>query len=115
MPCARGGGGYARGVRSMSSLALAAIVAGCATRGASLPSDAQPAIDYAVTPPAPGSWTVQVEARVERSPSDRLVAPEADRAVTHVVQVDGSSVAPLPREGDTWLAPACRKRCTLRY
>jgi predicted metalloprotease with PDZ domain len=102
-------------VRSTSALALAALVTGCAAGGASSPAGAQAEIDYAVTPPAPGSWTVQVEARVRRSPSDRLVAPEAEGAVTHVVQVDGSSIVPLARAGDGWLAPACRTRCTVRY
>jgi predicted metalloprotease with PDZ domain len=101
-------------VRSTSSLALAALV-GCAAGRAPSPSGAQPLIDYAVTPPGPGSWTVQVEARVERAPGDRLVAPEAGGAVTGVVQVDRGSRVPLVRAGEGWLAPDCRKRCTVRY
>jgi predicted metalloprotease with PDZ domain len=50
-----------------------------------------------VEPPAEGSWVVRVEATLENAPSDRLVLPEAEGAV---------SVAP---HAD------CRVRCKVEY
>jgi predicted metalloprotease with PDZ domain len=68
-----------------------------------------------VTPPAKGSWTLAVEARLERAPSDRLVAPEAAGAMTDVQVDDGGHWLAVPRAGDSWIVPACRGACTVRY
>lgn len=101
-------------VRPTSVLALAAVLTGCV--GGHAPSGpASPLVAYAVTPPPAGSWTIHMEARIERAPGDRVVAPEAGDAVANVVEVRGASTVPLARAGDGWLAPSCHERCTLRY
>ena len=80
----------ARACALAGGLALAA----CTPRA---PAPPHPSYAYVVTPPAEGSWGLQVEATLEHAPSDRLVLPEADGAVS----VD-------PHED-------CRSRCVVRY
>jgi hypothetical protein len=74
-----------------------------------------PAYRYAVAPPAEGSWRLDVEATLEGAPSDHLVAPDTDGLLREVDLVGPGGVSPLPRDGDAFVAPACRSRCTLRY
>jgi hypothetical protein len=60
------------------AILLIAVAIGACGRGA-LPTGAsppRPSYTYSVTPPAAGSWIVDVEARLEGAPSDRLVAPD---------------------------------------
>jgi hypothetical protein len=106
--------GYAGSLRSLPVLALTALLTACVGARGSSPA-APSLIVYAVTPPPAGSWKVHVEARIEGAPGDRLVAPEARGALGNLVEVRGSSTAAVPREGEGWLAPSCRKRCTLEY
>jgi hypothetical protein len=84
-------------------------------RDAHAPGGPPPAYEYAIAPPPRGSWTLAVEARLERAPSERLVAPESQGALGDVRIADGARWEPLTRAGDAWLAPACRRECTLRY
>jgi predicted metalloprotease with PDZ domain len=57
---------------------MALAIAACArTVAPSSTSGPRPSYVYEVTPPAEGSWTVEVDAQLEGAPSDRLVAAEA--------------------------------------
>jgi hypothetical protein len=56
-----------------------------------------------------------VEARFERAPGERLVAPDGGGSLRDVALVDGTTTTPLPVDGDGWRAPSCRDRCTVRY
>ena len=47
--------------------------------------------------------------------SDRLVLPEGEIGASSVSLVVDGAPRPLPRQGDAWIAPSCRDRCTLRY
>jgi len=64
---------------------LIAVAIGACARGTSPAGATHPCPSYAytVTPPAPGSWIVDVEARLEGAPSDRLVGPEPLRVSRH--------------------------------
>jgi predicted metalloprotease with PDZ domain len=79
------------------------------------PVNEPPRYAYAIAPPASGSWTLEVEATFERSPTARLVAPAAEMAVRDVTLVTTGSSTPLARDQDGWLAPPCRSRCKIRY
>lgn len=73
-----------------------------------------PSYDYEVTPPPAGSWRLHLEARFENAPGDRLVGAGG---VTRVDLIEGNearTLAPGPG-GEGWLAPACRRACTVRY
>jgi predicted metalloprotease with PDZ domain len=94
-------------------LALAFALAGCARPAA--PAGPTTSCDYEITPPAAGSWIVQVEARLRNAPTPRLVDPDAPEALRNVVLVEAGGERPVPREQDAWIAPACRDACTLRY
>jgi predicted metalloprotease with PDZ domain len=91
----------------------ASLAAGCASAAA--PARQPPRYTYAISPPASGSWMLQVEATLERAPTARLIVPVAEPSVRDVVLVDGGSRGLLARDGDAWLAPPCRSRCTIRY
>ena len=110
-----------RGAIASAVLAIAAWAAviscascapSCGPRG---PGATQPVYSYAIAPPVAGSWRLQVEATLERSPTGRLVAPEIPEGPLDLVLVDAAGGSPLPRDGDAFLAPACLSRCTLRY
>jgi predicted metalloprotease with PDZ domain len=94
-------------------LASAWLVAGCSHDA--VPREVLAEYWYAVTPPAAGSWMLQVEARFERAPSSSLVLPDADAAVRDLVLLDGSDARPLGRQGDAWIAAPCVVRCIVRY
>jgi predicted metalloprotease with PDZ domain len=102
-------------VRLAWPLAVAAALTACGARDAASPGGAVPSYTYRIAPPAAGSWTLEVEARLERAPSERLVAPEATAALRSVSLVEPAGSRALPRAGDAWLAPSCRTRCTVRY
>jgi hypothetical protein len=79
------------------AILLAAVAIGACVRGAS-PAGAthqRPSYAYTVTPPVAGSWIVDVEARLDGAPSNRLVGPEPLRVSLH----DGE----------------CTRTCRLRY
>jgi hypothetical protein len=95
--------------------AAAVALTACVSRDASSPGGPPPAYEYLVTPPPRGSWIVGVEARLERAPSERLVAPESEGALGDVRIAEGTRWEPVERGGNAWLAPACRRACTLRY
>lgn len=67
------------------------------TGATSAASPQPPSYVYAITPPAEGSWVVEVDAQLERAPSDRLVAQEA--GVLRVSRHDGD----------------CTRSCRVRY
>jgi predicted metalloprotease with PDZ domain len=92
---------------------VALATAACAHPAA--PVRPTPSCEYEVTPPAAGSWTVKVQARLRNAPGPRLVDPEAAGALRNVVLVDGGAERPLPREREAWVAPACQGACTVRY
>ena len=75
----------------------------------------EPQLSYLLVPPPAGSWTVHVEARFERAPTDRLVGPEVGGTLPRIELVDGDGARALPREQGAWRAPSCRERCTIRY
>ena len=95
-------------------LAAALALSACAHSG-SRHSIAPSSCEYAIAPPASGSWILHVEARFERATSERLVAPEAGAGIRQVSLVEDGTSRLLARQGDAWLAPSCRARCTLRY
>ena len=80
-----------------------------------VPAESRALYSYRITPPAEGSWRLEVEATFEGAPSDRLEVPEATDSTHEVTLVAGGGTTPLARDGDAWLAPACRGRCTVRY
>ncbi len=96
-------------------VAVVALLTACGVRDAASPGDGRGSYTYVIAPPGAGSWLLEVEARIEHAPSERLVAPEATSALRSVSLVDGARAVPLPRAGDAWLAPSCRARCTVRY
>jgi predicted metalloprotease with PDZ domain len=102
-------------VRVAPAVALGVVLTACGVRDAAAPVAAPPSYEYAIVPPPRGSWTLAVEARLERAPSDRLVVPEAAGATTAVEVSEGGSWRPVARAGDAWSVPGCRGRCTLRY
>jgi hypothetical protein len=93
-------------------ISCASCAPSCGPRG---PGAAQPAFSYTIAPPVAGSWVLEVEATLERSPTGRLVAPESARSLRDVVLVGTGGGSPLVRDGDAFLSPACLSRCTLRY
>jgi len=99
----------------LAVVAVAALVTACGARDAASPGASLPSYAYAITPPPAGSWMLEVEARIERAPSERLAAPEATAALRSVTLVEGARSVPLLLAGDAWLAPSCRTRCTVRY
>ena len=106
---------YRGRVRPSLLLASPLLLTACGARLAASPGDPAASYAYVIAPPAAGSWKLDVEARFEGAPSERLVMPEGPEAVGDVVLVDGAGVHPIPRAGDAWVAPACRSRCTVRY
>ncbi len=90
---------------------LAALSGASCVRHTAAPVTEPPEYDYAIAPPAAGSWVLRVEATYERAPSARLVAPEAGEAL----RVDTGGADGITREGEAWVAPACRTRCSLSY
>lgn len=93
---------------------LVVLVAAC-SRDAAAPVAGTPAYEYAVTPPVRGSWAVAVEARLERAPSERLVLPEGERALGNVQIAVRGRWEEVARAEGAWVAPACRRACTVRY
>jgi hypothetical protein len=85
---------------------------GCATH---VPVLSRPVCVYVIAPPAAGSWVLRVEATFERSPSARLVAPEAGDALREVALSRDGVVVSLSRDEGGFLAPDCTSRCTVRY
>ncbi len=106
-----------RGFLATGVMAAALGAASCAPScGPRMPAAVAPRYAYVVTPPAEGSWILHVEATLAGAPSGRLVAPEIDAAMRDVVLVGaGDTTAPPVRDGDAFVAPACRSRCTVRY
>jgi predicted metalloprotease with PDZ domain len=94
-------------------LAGLSLAAGCSHPAA--PTAEPPRYAYSVTPPAPGSWLLQVEARFERSPNSLLIIPDAEAAVRDLVLADPGGARPLARQGDAWLAETCLHQCVVRY
>ena len=92
----------------------ASFALGCARPTAPAAED-PPACDYAIAPPAAGSWILDVQASLARAPATLLVAPEASDAVREVTIADGDHWRALARTADGWLAPECRTRCAVRY
>jgi predicted metalloprotease with PDZ domain len=92
--------------------AILAVLAGCARHPATAPPSPG-AWDYEVTPPPAGSWSLAVEATIERATSDQLVIEGETQAVKDVALVDGGGR--VERRGDGWVVPACRARCRVRY
>ena len=104
---------WAPGVLAIiASAPLASCAPACGVRA---PSAAQPVYRYTIAPPPAGSFLLHVEATLEQSPSDRLVAPEAHGSLVDAALVGSSGVSPLKRDRDAFVAPACRSRCTIRY
>ncbi len=81
------------------AILVTALVMGACARVAS-PSGtaaARPSYVYGVTPPPDGSWTVDVDAQLERAPSDRLATPE------------GGALSVSRHDGD------CTRSCRVHY
>lgn len=72
-------------------------------------------VSYEVTAPAPGSWTLEVEAHISGAATPRLDDEEAGASLTRVRLVEGGAERDVPRAGEGWWAPSCRGTCTLRY
>jgi predicted metalloprotease with PDZ domain len=96
-------------------LALSLAACGLSMCSPRAPGSARASYSYVITPPPEGSWTLRVEATFEGAPGDRLQAPEAVEAIRAVALVGAAGPMPLSRQGDAWLAPACRARCAVRY
>jgi predicted metalloprotease with PDZ domain len=56
-----------------------------------------------------------VEATFERAPSSRLIAPDSADAMREMASIHDGVSTPLLRDGDAFVAPECRVRCTIRY
>jgi predicted metalloprotease with PDZ domain len=89
--------------------------AACGSRDATSPAGLHPEYEYAIVPPGAASWSLAVEAHLHEAPSERLVAPEAEGTVGDVLADRGGRWELVRRENDAWLAPECRRSCTLRY
>jgi predicted metalloprotease with PDZ domain len=111
---ARTTGAWTRGVLAgLASATLAACAPSCGPRA---PAAAQPVFRYAVVPPPAGSFVLHVQATLEHSPTERLVAPESGGLLGDVVLVGAAGEStPVARDGDAFVASACRSRCSLRY
>ncbi len=112
------GRGAAPGLRAFTVGALGGLLAlttGCASRTRPGGSDQTPAYAYTIDPPPEGSWRVAVEATFERAPSARLVAPRDRAAFQDVVVVEPRATQTVPADGEAWVVPECRSRCTIRY
>jgi hypothetical protein len=96
----------------VAALALASCALSCAPRA---PVREHAVYSYAVAPPPEGSWTLEVEATLEGAPTGRLIAPESVASLHDVVLIGSGGISPLVRDGDAFLAPACRSRCAIRY
>jgi hypothetical protein len=96
------------------AVVLGLAIAACSGRPAS-PTPGAPQYAYAIAPPAAGSWRLEVEARFEGAPADKLVAPDAAGSLRDVVLVEGTSTTPLATAEGAWMAPSCRRSCTVRY
>jgi hypothetical protein len=96
-----------------SAIGTAVLAVGC-TRSATPPGFTGQ-YDYALAPPAQGSWVLGVDVTVDHAPSDRFAAPSAPEAFRDVAVWSGGSWAPAPRDGDGWSAGACRRHCVLHY
>jgi predicted metalloprotease with PDZ domain len=96
-------------------VAVVSLLTSCGAREASSPGAILPSYSYSIAPPPAGSWMLEVEARIDHAPSERLVAPEATAAMRSVSLVEGASSHPLSLAGGAWLVPSCRTRCTVRY
>ncbi|HEY8041357.1 MAG TPA: hypothetical protein VIF15_16240 [Polyangiaceae bacterium] len=96
-------------------VALGALLTAACARDAARPEVAAPSYFYAIAPPAQGSWTLRVEARFDRAPSDHLVAPEAAGVLREVSLLEGHAFRPVPRSGEAWVVPECRTSCTVGY
>jgi hypothetical protein len=71
---------------------------------------------YVLSVPPAGSWILDIEATLERAPSDVLVGPAPERALRDVSLVDALGTPHgIARHGDTWSAPECRRSCRIRY
>ena len=64
----------------LMAVAIGACVRGTSPAGATHP---HPSYAYTVTPPAAGSWIVDVEARLDGAPSNRLLGPEVLQVSRH--------------------------------
>lgn len=101
-------------MRLVAALAATFGLSACA-HARSLPVAGPGSIDYTLTVPAKGSWILDVEVQMAGARSDRLVLPEGEIGASSVSLVVDGAPRPLPRQGDAWIAPSCRDRCTLRY
>ncbi len=107
-------GAWSRGtLAGLASTILASCSPSCGPR---VPASARPVFRYAIAPPPAGSFVLHVEATLEQAPTERLVSPESAGLLRDVVLVGaaGESTA-VGRDGDAFVATACRSRCTLRY
>src|SRR5580658_2727372 len=93
-------------------LAVGVAGAGCGHH-AEAPAGGVSRYEYAIAPPAEGSWLLAVEATFERAPSARLVAPSAPEAFRDVTLA--SATNGIVRDGDGWQATTCLNRCVVRY
>jgi hypothetical protein len=84
----------------------------CAPRA---PVPAHPLCTYVISPPPIGSWILHVEATFEGAPGDYIVAPERGTALRDVTFVRQGLDAPIRRDGEAFVLPECRVRCTVRY
>ncbi|HEY1691151.1 MAG TPA: hypothetical protein VGG39_03265 [Polyangiaceae bacterium] len=101
-------------MRAARAALLGVVLAACGGAPAA-PVEAHPAYVYALAPPGPGSWKLEVEARFDAAPSGKLVAPEAGDAIGDVALYKDEHLVPLAAQPDGWAVPSCRARCTLRY
>jgi predicted metalloprotease with PDZ domain len=91
-------------------------MAGACGRPAADPPGGVPQYAYALDLPPPGSWSLGVEAVIERAPSPALVTAGWAGAVRGVSLLDDDGAAsPVARRDDAWVAPDCRRRCRVRY
>jgi hypothetical protein len=108
----RRGGSWLAALLATAPLCLVSCGASCTPR---TPATAHPQYTYSIAPPPEGSWILHVDATLEDAPSERLVAPESEGALREVLLVGPNGTSSLPRDGDAFVAPACRSRCTIRY
>jgi hypothetical protein len=110
---AQGVSAWGRG--GIALLASAALASCAPSGGPRAPTGASlPLYRYVIAPPPEGSLLLHVEATLERSPTDRLLIPEG-ATLRGAVLVGAGGVTPLAREGEVFVAPACRSRCAIDY
>ncbi len=108
----RGASSWITGLLAALALSGTSCAASCTAR---TPATEHPDYRYSIAPPPEGAWIVKVDVTLENAPSERLVAPESESALREVSLVGKSGLSPLPRDGDAYVAPTCRSRCTIHY